>query len=180
MRFEKFTTKLQEALAEAQSMALGKDQQYIEPEHLLAALLKQEDGGIAGLVSKTGGNPQEQDMAGFGDKWSNDAHLWWIQAKPGDKLDLALPVERAGKYKLTLQMTKARDYGIVQLSLDGQKLGAPFDLYNPDVVPTGPVALGVHELTAGEHKLTVEITGANEKAEKAYMFGLDYVKLDQK
>ena len=52
MRFEKFTTKLQEALAEAQSMALGKDQQYIEPEHALAALLNQEDGGIAGLVSK--------------------------------------------------------------------------------------------------------------------------------
>src|SRR5947207_6319590 len=57
MRFEKFTTKLQEALAEAQSMALGKDQQYIEPEHALAALLNQEDGGIAGLVSKAGGNP---------------------------------------------------------------------------------------------------------------------------
>jgi ATP-dependent Clp protease ATP-binding subunit ClpB len=57
MRFEKFTTKLQEALAEAQSLALGRDQQYIEPEHLLAALLEQ-DGGIAGLVSKAGGNPQ--------------------------------------------------------------------------------------------------------------------------
>src|SRR5438552_7528908 len=57
MRFEKFTTKLQEALAEAQSMALGKDQQYIEPEHALAALLNQEDGGIAGLISKAGGNP---------------------------------------------------------------------------------------------------------------------------
>jgi ATP-dependent Clp protease ATP-binding subunit ClpB len=58
MRFDKFTTKLQEALAEAQSIALGKDQQYIEAEHLLLALLNQEDGGIAGLVSKTGGNPQ--------------------------------------------------------------------------------------------------------------------------
>jgi ATP-dependent Clp protease ATP-binding subunit ClpB len=56
MRFEKFTTKLQEALAEAQSMALGRDQQYIEPEHLLAALLSQEDGGVAGLIAKAGGN----------------------------------------------------------------------------------------------------------------------------
>src|SRR5438477_8463828 len=54
MRFEKFTTKLQEALAEAQSAALGNDNQYIEPQHLLAALL--EDPGIAGLVSKAGGN----------------------------------------------------------------------------------------------------------------------------
>src|SRR2546423_4867108 len=56
MRFDKFTTKLQEALAEAQSMALGRDQQYIEPEHLLAALLAQEDGGVAGLIAKAGGN----------------------------------------------------------------------------------------------------------------------------
>src|SRR5207302_10444238 len=57
MRFEKFTTKLQEALAEAQSNALGRDHQYIEPQHLLLALLNQEDGGVAGLISKTGGNP---------------------------------------------------------------------------------------------------------------------------
>jgi ATP-dependent Clp protease ATP-binding subunit ClpB len=56
MRFEKFTTKLQEALAEAQSNALGRDQQYIEPEHLVLALASQEDGGVAGLVAKAGGN----------------------------------------------------------------------------------------------------------------------------
>ena len=56
MRFDKFTTKLQEALAEAQSSALGKDQQYIEPEHLLLALLGQEDGGASGLLAKAGGN----------------------------------------------------------------------------------------------------------------------------
>src|SRR5256885_8226014 len=57
MRFEKFTPKLQEALAEAQSNALGQDHQYIEPQHLLLALLSQEDGGVAGLISKAGGNP---------------------------------------------------------------------------------------------------------------------------
>jgi ATP-dependent Clp protease ATP-binding subunit ClpB len=55
MRFDKFTTKLQEALAEAQSAALGNDNQYIEPQHLLAALL--EDEGAAGLIAKAGGNP---------------------------------------------------------------------------------------------------------------------------
>ncbi len=58
MRFDKFTTKLQEALAEAQSAALGNDNQYIEPQHLLLALLNQPDGGVAGLISKAGGNPQ--------------------------------------------------------------------------------------------------------------------------
>ncbi len=56
MRYEKFTTKLQEAFAEAQSLALGRDHQQIEPQHLLLALLNQEDGGVAGLIGKTGGN----------------------------------------------------------------------------------------------------------------------------
>ncbi|HEX2567150.1 MAG TPA: Clp protease N-terminal domain-containing protein, partial [Burkholderiales bacterium] len=57
MRFDKLTTRFQEALAEAQSAALGHDHQYIEPQHLLLALLNQEDGGVAGLISKAGGNP---------------------------------------------------------------------------------------------------------------------------
>ena len=56
MRYDKFTTKLQEAFAEAQSLALGQDHQQIEPQHLLLALLNQEDGGMAGLVGKAGGN----------------------------------------------------------------------------------------------------------------------------
>ena len=57
MRVDKFTTKLQEALAEAQSLAVGQDHQYIEPQHLLSALLAQEDGGATSLISKAGGNP---------------------------------------------------------------------------------------------------------------------------
>ena len=116
-------------------------------------------------------------MTGFGDRWSNDAHLWWINAKLGDELVLALPVKESGNYKLLAQLTKAVDYGIVQFALDGQKLGRPIDLYNDGVVPTGELDLGRLELTTGDHKLSVKITGANEKAVKAYMFGLDYVKL---
>ncbi|MBM3368333.1 MAG: ATP-dependent chaperone ClpB [Betaproteobacteria bacterium] len=56
MRYDKFTTKLQEALADAQSMALGQDHQQIEPQHLLLSLLNQEDGGVWSLVAKAGGN----------------------------------------------------------------------------------------------------------------------------
>ncbi len=55
MRTDKFTTKLQEALGEAQSLAVGRDQQYIEPQHLLLALL--DDPGVSGLIAKAGGNP---------------------------------------------------------------------------------------------------------------------------
>lgn len=129
------------------------------------------------IISSTGGNPHEQDLSGFGDQWSNDAQLWWVSAQPGDKLELALPVNKAGRYKLGLQLTKARDYGIVQLWLDGEKLGGSLDLYNPDVVPA-KLDFGTRDFSAGQHTLRVEILGANPQAARSYMFGLDYVKLE--
>jgi len=61
MRMDKLTTKLQEALADAQSQAVGNDHQYIEPVHLLLALLAQEDGGSRSLLQRAGVN-----VAGFG------------------------------------------------------------------------------------------------------------------
>ena len=76
---------------------------------------------------------------------------------------------------MSVVLTKARDYGIVQLYLDGKKAGEPIDLYNPDVVPTEPIPLGVHRLGEGPHKLTVEIVGANPQALKAYMFGISHI-----
>lgn len=56
MNIEKFTTKFQQALGEAQSLALGKDNQFIEPVHLLAALLNQQDGSIAPILTASGVN----------------------------------------------------------------------------------------------------------------------------
>jgi ATP-dependent Clp protease ATP-binding subunit ClpB len=50
------TTKLQQALADAQSLAVGQDNPYIEPQHLLLALLQQEDGGSAPLLQRAGVN----------------------------------------------------------------------------------------------------------------------------
>ncbi len=55
MRIEKLTTKFQEALSEAQTLALGKDHAYIEPVHVLSAMLRQEDGPKA-LLQRAGVN----------------------------------------------------------------------------------------------------------------------------
>ena len=56
MNIEKFTTKFQQALAEAQSLALGKDNQFIEPAHVLTALLNQQDGSVAPILTASGVN----------------------------------------------------------------------------------------------------------------------------
>src|SRR5215831_9101191 len=56
MRLDKLTTKFQQALGDAQSLALGNDNGFIEPQHLLSALLAQDDGGTASLLARAGAN----------------------------------------------------------------------------------------------------------------------------
>lgn len=146
-----------------------------------APLYKPIPGGLEGerlkILQCTRGRTQEQNMSGWGDEWSHDAQLWWTGAQPGDRLDLELVVEKTGRYRVEARFTRAPDYGVVRLFLDGQEPSPPIDLYNPRVVPFGPVLLGTRTLTAGPHVLTVEMVGANPEALPAYMFGLDHVKL---
>ena len=56
MRMDKLTSKFQAALADAPSLAAGRDQQLIEPAHVLLAMLEQQGGTVAPLVLKAGGN----------------------------------------------------------------------------------------------------------------------------
>ncbi|MGL4600675.1 MAG: Clp protease N-terminal domain-containing protein, partial [Plesiomonas sp.] len=54
MRLDRLTSKFQEAIADAQSLALGRDNQYIEPIHLMLALLNQEGGTVRPLLTSAG------------------------------------------------------------------------------------------------------------------------------
>ena len=56
MRMDKLTSKFQMALADAQSLAVGRDHQYIEPVHVMVALLDQQGGGLRHLLDKAGVN----------------------------------------------------------------------------------------------------------------------------
>lgn len=56
MRFDKLTTKFQQAFADAQSIAVGQDNPTIEPQHLLLALLQQDDGSTLSLLQRSGVN----------------------------------------------------------------------------------------------------------------------------
>ncbi|AQW28760.1 ATP-dependent chaperone ClpB [Ralstonia syzygii subsp. celebesensis] len=63
MRLDKLTTRFQEALADAQSLALGNDNPYIEPVHLLLAMLRQPDGATKNLLSRAGVNAKALEVA---------------------------------------------------------------------------------------------------------------------
>ncbi len=54
MRTDKLTTTFQQALSDAQSLAVGADQQFIEPQHVLQALVNQDDGAAASLLARAG------------------------------------------------------------------------------------------------------------------------------
>ncbi len=56
MRMDKLTTQFQQALQDAQSQAVGHDNQYIEPVHLMSALLEQQGGSVQGILTKAGVN----------------------------------------------------------------------------------------------------------------------------
>jgi ATP-dependent Clp protease ATP-binding subunit ClpB len=56
MRMDKLTTNFQQALADAQSLAVGRDHQFIEPVHVMAALLEQQGGSVTGILTKAGAN----------------------------------------------------------------------------------------------------------------------------
>jgi hypothetical protein len=125
------------------------------------------------ILSKGGGETAIQTEG----RWSHWKQLLWRPAKVGDKLELALPVAKSGRYKLVLHNTVAEDYGVFQLHLDGEKLGEPLDLYSA-ANRLKATALGPRTLAAGEHRLTVEAVGANPAAKPGRLFGLDYVKLE--
>ncbi|HOW57731.1 MAG TPA: Clp protease N-terminal domain-containing protein, partial [Smithellaceae bacterium] len=67
MRFDKFTLKVQEAIQDAQSQAEALGHQALEPEHLLAALLKQENGIAGAILKKMGVSPEQtgQELAEY-------------------------------------------------------------------------------------------------------------------
>lgn len=124
------------------------------------------------IKRKTGGVTEIQTQG----EWSGGQQLWWRDARPGDRLELSLPVEKPGRYTLRMHATHAFDYGIFQLWLDGTKLGAPLDLYSrPNAYKWIP--LGALALSAGDHVLAAEVTGSNPAAAPRHMLGLDCLEL---
>ncbi len=142
----------------------------------VANALEAEDLTVAKVRS---GKTTVQAMGGFSkDRWSGGKQLFWSGAKKGDQLELSFTVPAKGKYAVSAAFTMARDYGIVQVSLDGTPLGEPIDLYNfPDVISTGALGLGSNTLDAGEHRLILQITGVNPAAAGGDKMGFDYLRL---
>ncbi len=156
---------------------------YLQSQSPAPAETPRVPGALEGETLKaqaTRGSVRTQGMGGFkAGRWSGNSHLWWTGGQQGDRLTIRFPVAKAGRQQLFAVFTRAPDYGIVKLTLDGQpvELGE-LDLYDPQVVHTPEHRLGHFDLTAGEHTLEVTLSGTHANAKPSFMFALDYLRLE--
>ncbi len=137
--------------------------------------LKIEGEDIRNVIGSSGA-AQQQPMRNFGKQWSGNRQLWWTSARPEGSLIMTLSVQQGGLYRVHAQFTKAADYGIFDLYLNGKKIKESIDFYNTLVDVTGEIDLGLQNLETGDNELKAVIIGANPSAIKRYMFGLDYIQ----
>lgn len=124
----------------------------------------------------TGGALRVQDMSPFKGNWGGSAQLWWVEARPGDRLALPLEAPEAGAYELTGFFTRARDYGIVRLYVNGQPAGELIDGFAQGVEPTGPLSFGRVQLQEGVNELEIELVGKDIRSggfSDGYLVGID-------
>jgi hypothetical protein len=95
----------------------------------------------------------------------------------GSRASFPLDVEDGDTYGVSAALVKGPNFGIVQLSVDGRKLGGTYDLYAPALTVAPPAALGPLALSEGKHILTMEVVGKNA-ASTDFLGGIDLLVLD--
>jgi eukaryotic-like serine/threonine-protein kinase len=128
------------------------------------------------VVASADCTPRVQDMKPWGrENWSNGKVLF-CPTFPKGWVELQVDVPETGRYTLAVRFTHARDFGVVEVALDGQKTGPGFDGYGEQVAPSAPVRLGTFELREGSHRLRFTAADKNPKA-GAHHMGIDCVQL---
>lgn len=113
-----------------------------------------------------------QVMGTYSNKWSGSAQLFWNPTKVGSTLSFDLQAPAEGTYDITGYFTKAPDYAIVAIAQGGRDILPALNLYDPDVVPSGPVAVNNVPLKQGANRFTIRVTGKDPHS-TGYYVGLD-------
>lgn len=111
--------------------------------------------------------------------WRNDSQLWWRNAKAGDELIAKFILNETGKYAISASLTRAIDYGMIQLSLNGVEAGKIFNGYYGEGVISVSHILDTHILSAGENILSLKIIGADKRSKPGNMAGIDFLKFEK-
>jgi hypothetical protein len=150
------------AAAVAASGALAADMLAIEGEALVAK------------AKPSAGKVSAQPMAQPG--WSGNSHLLWSGGAAGAALELAIDVPAAAQYAMELYLTRAPDYAQLAIEVDGKPSSVAPNGYAPRLAAPSPTQIGKFPLQAGQHTLTLKITGKAAQS-SGYLVGVDLVKL---
>ncbi|MCK4256729.1 hypothetical protein KAX35_07565, partial [candidate division WOR-3 bacterium] len=93
--------------------------------------------------------------------WSGDKQLFYTSDSIGDYVAYGLDIKDSKNYEISGYFTKANDYGIFQLYINGKSLGEAFDGYNPEVIRSKEIKFGRIFLDAGKHEVILEVIGKN-------------------
>src|SRR5262249_32979966 len=94
------------------------------------------------FVTSEGSRCATEHMDPWGrERWGNGKQLF-CRTEAGGYVELEIDVPRAGAYSLAVSLTKAPDYGQVEVTLDGQRVGPDFDGFAEKVTPPTRVPLG--------------------------------------
>ena len=115
-------------------------------------------------------------------QFSGGTSLYWHDAaEVGAVLELALPVEKAGQYALSVGLARYRTFGRFQFLVNGKKAGDPVDMYgHPEVDAASPftVPLGTFTLAAGANVLALRLVGTNPNTVMPnHGAGIDWIRL---
>jgi hypothetical protein len=147
-----------------------RDGYYADPPLVLAGI------EVVGPVHD--GAVAAQDMSSIKTgKWQNDDQLFWRAWYADRELSVRMSTKSAGRYRIELGLTHGPGYGTVQFLLDGKKVGEAIDLQNTPDLLVKPFSLGIHDLTVGDHTITVHMLGTEREKQVAspHLFGLDYI-----
>src|SRR5262249_52312310 len=91
------------------------------------------EGEALRVESHTSGANSSQAMQAYGTLWSGNHQLLWTCDTAGSTLSAPLSLRVSGAFDVAAAFTRASDYGVAQLSIDGKLLGTPEDLFGPVV-----------------------------------------------
>ena len=137
---------------------------------------KYEGEDLVTTAKANAGKAASQAMANFGASWSGSSQLFWTGAGKNATLTLNIWVEKAGDYKLTAALTKARDYGDISFIANNKKCGE-FSGYNNGVI-LKIAEIDTATLKEGYNQILVRITEKNATATNYYV-GIDYIMLTE-
>lgn len=140
----------------------------------IAGLIEAED--LLPSARATKGRAERQEM-NFDGSWSENGQLWWREGGVGDTLKVTLAPPKTGRYELVGYFTRAKDYGDISLSVNGQTLSTIVSGYDATVRPSGPISLGTVELKDGANEIEVKITGKDARSQGT-MVGIDGFRIN--